>query len=78
MRDGRAVEHDTVGQVLGAPAAPYTKALIAAVPRIDTPRTERRPEPRAETADAEPLLQLEDLHKHFPAHGGFALRREEP
>ncbi|MEF3115861.1 ABC transporter ATP-binding protein [Streptomyces chrestomyceticus] len=35
MRGGRAVEHGPVGEVLLAPRAPYTKELLAAVPRVD-------------------------------------------
>jgi peptide/nickel transport system ATP-binding protein len=34
MQRGRIVEIGAAGQVLGAPKDPYTKALIAAVPRI--------------------------------------------
>ncbi|MFD6973344.1 dipeptide ABC transporter ATP-binding protein [Streptomyces sp. NPDC059949] len=41
MRDGSAVERGAVGGVLSAPAAPYTKALLAAVPRLDAPRVSR-------------------------------------
>ncbi|MZD07742.1 ATP-binding cassette domain-containing protein, partial [Streptomyces sp. SID5785] len=33
MRDGRAVERGDVGAVLSAPREPYTRALLAAVPR---------------------------------------------
>ncbi|KOV98950.1 ABC transporter ATP-binding protein [Streptomyces sp. NRRL B-1140] len=38
MRHGRAVEHGPVADVLGAPAQPYTRELLAAVPRLDAPR----------------------------------------
>ncbi|MGW7266880.1 dipeptide ABC transporter ATP-binding protein [Streptomyces sp. NPDC054842] len=39
MRHGRAVEHGTVGAVLGAPREAYTRELLSAVPRVDEPRT---------------------------------------
>ncbi|MEU1037481.1 ABC transporter ATP-binding protein [Streptomyces sp. NPDC005907] len=38
MRHGRAVEHGTVGAVLGSPREPYTRELLGAVPRVDEPR----------------------------------------
>ncbi|WP_329301548.1 ABC transporter ATP-binding protein [Streptomyces sp. NBC_00659] len=41
MRHGRAVEHGPVGAVLGAPREPYTRELLGAVPRVDTPRAPR-------------------------------------
>ncbi|WP_405831886.1 dipeptide ABC transporter ATP-binding protein [Streptomyces sp. NBC_00105] len=41
MRGGHAVERGEVGAVLSAPADPYTKALLAAVPRLDGPRAPR-------------------------------------
>ncbi|MFJ7279893.1 ABC transporter ATP-binding protein [Kitasatospora sp. NPDC098663] len=37
MKDGRAVEHGPVTEVLGAPREPYTRALLSAVPRVDAP-----------------------------------------
>jgi peptide/nickel transport system ATP-binding protein len=33
MRAGRIVEHGPVAQILSAPAADYTKELLAAIPR---------------------------------------------
>lgn len=39
MRDGRAVERGPVGAVLSAPQQPYTRELLAAVPRVDTRRS---------------------------------------
>ncbi|WP_328494141.1 ABC transporter ATP-binding protein [Streptomyces sp. NBC_00414] len=38
MRHGRVVEHGPVATVLGAPAQPYTRELLGAVPRVDVPR----------------------------------------
>ncbi|OON82846.1 dipeptide ABC transporter ATP-binding protein [Streptomyces tsukubensis] len=38
MRDGRAVERGPVAQVLATPHEPYTRALLAAVPRVDAVR----------------------------------------
>ncbi|MEV7588893.1 dipeptide ABC transporter ATP-binding protein [Streptomyces sp. NPDC090085] len=45
MRDGRAVERGPVAEVLAAPAEPYTRALLAAVPRLDAPRAATRSDP---------------------------------
>ena len=42
MRHGRAVEHGLVAAVLGAPREPYTRELLGAVPRVDTPRAAGR------------------------------------
>ncbi|WP_405916178.1 dipeptide ABC transporter ATP-binding protein [Streptomyces sp. NBC_00728] len=42
MRHGRAVEHGPVTGVLGAPREPYTRELLGAVPRVDTPRVTER------------------------------------
>ncbi|MCX4964656.1 ABC transporter ATP-binding protein [Streptomyces sp. NBC_00654] len=38
MRAGREVERGPVAEVLGAPREPYTRELLAAVPRIDVKR----------------------------------------
>ncbi|MFE2924430.1 dipeptide ABC transporter ATP-binding protein [Streptomyces goshikiensis] len=51
MRDGHAVERGPVAEVLAGPADPYTRALLAAVPRLDAPR---KPRPAAAAAPAGP------------------------
>ncbi|MFD8547532.1 dipeptide ABC transporter ATP-binding protein [Streptomyces sp. NPDC059649] len=68
MRAGRAVEHGPVGEVLGAPSAPYTKELLAAVPRVDAVRPRPVvPAPRTPGAPpAEPpLLEAVGLRREF-------------
>ncbi|WP_414168021.1 dipeptide ABC transporter ATP-binding protein [Streptoverticillium reticulum] len=53
MKDGRAVEHGPVRDVLETPREPYTRALLAAVPRVQHSRGGQPPDPRPETrADA--------------------------
>ncbi|MEV0375333.1 ABC transporter ATP-binding protein [Streptomyces sp. NPDC050636] len=75
MRAGRAVEHGPVGEVLSAPGAPYTKELLAAVPRVDAVR-ERAAAPALDKADApaapvpaEPLLEATGLRREFGRRG---------
>ncbi|MFD0073490.1 dipeptide ABC transporter ATP-binding protein [Streptomyces sp. NPDC127166] len=59
MRHGREVERGPVAGVLGAPSAPYTRALLSAVPRLDGP-TRATPEKKGET-----LLEAVDLRRGF-------------
>ncbi|MEV7442273.1 ABC transporter ATP-binding protein [Streptomyces sp. NPDC091204] len=76
MRDGSAVERGAVGAVLSAPADPYTKALLAAVPRLDAPRASRAlpgpaprspagPEVAAGLDSAEPVVEVCGLRREF-------------
>ncbi|MEY9211284.1 ABC transporter ATP-binding protein [Thermobifida halotolerans] len=48
MQKGVAVERGDVRQVLGAPRHPYTGQLLAAVPRVEVSRAQRRAQLRAE------------------------------
>lgn len=59
MRHGRAVEHGRLRQVLAAPQQPYTRELLAAVPRVDAPRTAP-----AEEA-GETVLEARALRREF-------------
>jgi peptide/nickel transport system ATP-binding protein len=63
MRHGEMVEAGRADQVLCAPQADYTKALIAAVPGL-TPRLKDK-------ATATPLLVVRDLEKTYVSAGGF-------
>ncbi|MER7462015.1 ABC transporter ATP-binding protein [Streptomyces sp. NPDC097981] len=67
MRDGSAVERGPVAGVLAAPAAPYTRALLSAVPRLDTARAPR-PGPAADAggdgADV-PVVEAFSLRREF-------------
>lgn len=58
MRHGRAVEHGPVADVLGAPVEPYTRELLAAVPRLDAPR-------KALTDADQVILEATGLRREF-------------
>ncbi|MET9255478.1 ABC transporter ATP-binding protein [Streptomyces sp. NPDC003717] len=60
MRDGRAVEHGPVGEVLGAPAAPYTRRLLKAVPRVDVPRRRGPAEAAGGSEETAPVVLAAD------------------
>nr|WP_106432274.1 ABC transporter ATP-binding protein [Streptomyces sp. LaPpAH-108] len=68
MREGRVVEQGTAEQVYGTPKEPYTRELLAAVPRLDTSRV---PTP----ATGEPVLTVRGLTRTFPVRTGGVLRR---
>ncbi|MFG2943503.1 dipeptide ABC transporter ATP-binding protein [Streptomyces sp. NPDC048282] len=58
MRHGRVVEQGPVTAVLGAPAQPYTRELLSAVPRVDAVRA-----PSA--ASDEVVLEATGLRREF-------------
>ncbi|MCX4983298.1 ABC transporter ATP-binding protein [Streptomyces sp. NBC_00572] len=58
MRAGREVERGPVDGALGAPAEPYTRRLLAAVPRLDGPV-------REPLEKGSPLLEVSDLRRVF-------------
>ncbi|MEV0318729.1 dipeptide ABC transporter ATP-binding protein [Streptomyces sp. NPDC050658] len=59
MRYGRAVERGSVREVLGAPAKAYTRELLGAVPRLDSPR------PAASRAPGDVVLEAVGLRREF-------------
>ncbi|MFJ2908708.1 dipeptide ABC transporter ATP-binding protein [Streptomyces sp. NPDC087228] len=72
MQSGRAVERGPVGEVLVAPREPYTRALLAAVPRIPAgPAVEDRGPGRSPgaggeaSADDRPLVEAADVRQVF-------------
>ncbi|WP_344330835.1 ABC transporter ATP-binding protein, partial [Kitasatospora putterlickiae] len=75
MKDGRAVEHGPVTEVLGAPREPYTRALLSAVPRLDAPQDPEVPQdPKGphvlrKRAEGEALLEAVDLRREFSTRG---------
>ncbi|MEU2227198.1 ABC transporter ATP-binding protein [Streptomyces sp. NPDC018347] len=68
MRDGRVVEQGTAREVFHHPREPYTRQLLAAVPRIDTPRASRPP-------TGETVLKVRGLTRTFPVWKGTVAKR---
>jgi peptide/nickel transport system ATP-binding protein len=65
MSEGRVVEDGPTARVLAAPERAYTRALVAAVPRPDSP-----PLVPPAAPDAAPLLVAAGLRKEFRGRGG--------
>ena len=67
MRHGEIVEQGKTDDIFYAPQHPYTKMLLAAVPRIDLPdppgRAALSPAPAPDVA---PVLEVDNMKVHFP------------
>ncbi len=64
MRQGRQVETASTAELFTRPKADYTRALLAAVPRMGQGK------PRA-PVDAEPIARLTDVVVRYPLRGGL-------
>jgi len=87
MYQGEKVEDGPVRQILESPQHSYTKALLAAVPRLGEMRGKAAPEAmrvmgiggktEAEPiyASAKPILTVKNLVKRYPIHGGLMRKK---
>jgi peptide/nickel transport system ATP-binding protein len=66
MRDGRIVERGEVARMLAAPEHEYTRSLLAATPRVDTPGAGI-----TSGAVQEKPLAVRNLHVHHPLRSGW-------
>lgn len=64
MRDGAVVESGTANQVLNSPQHPYTRAMAAAVPRLQC-------RPPTQSGDAPIALSASQLTKTYQRKGGL-------
>lgn len=65
MKDGFTVEHDTADNIFNRPQHPYTKELLASVPKLGSAPTRA---PIAKTG-SEPVLALNDVTIEYPKRG---------
>jgi peptide/nickel transport system ATP-binding protein/glutathione transport system ATP-binding protein len=87
MYQGEKVEEGSVRQILESPQHPYTKSLLAAVPRLGEMRGKTAPEAarimeansnaKVEPiyASNKPILTVENLVKRYPIHGGLTQKK---
>jgi peptide/nickel transport system ATP-binding protein len=70
MKDGEIVEAAPIQQLFDHPAHPYTKELLAAVPRLGTVSTSAVDALTASTkTNAEPVLSLKNVAIEYPKNG---------
>lgn len=67
MKDGRAVEHGTAEQVFNAPQHPYTRELLAAVPKLG--HSPKREVIVTGEAARRPVLTLDRVTIEYPKRG---------
>ncbi|HDT6546005.1 TPA: glutathione ABC transporter ATP-binding protein GsiA [Kluyvera ascorbata] len=87
MHQGEVVETGSVEAIFNAPQHPYTRRLLAAVPRLGTmrgsdyPRSfpelnapEIEPQQQKTVVEGKPILQVRNLVARFPLRGGVLNR----
>ncbi|HEY0437790.1 MAG TPA: dipeptide ABC transporter ATP-binding protein, partial [Phenylobacterium sp.] len=76
MKDGAYVEQGTAQDVFSKPQTDYTRALLAAIPRLDRPDRGGRPTLHPLAKDAPVLVEGRDVKVWFPMrHGLFGAPR---
>ena len=70
MKSGAYVEEGPVGRIFSAPEAPYTQALLAAIPRLDREDRGGRPVLAPVPDDAPVIVQARDVKVWFPVRTG--------
>ncbi|MDP1737400.1 MAG: dipeptide ABC transporter ATP-binding protein [Caulobacter sp.] len=70
MKDGAYVEEGPVEAVFDRPKTDYTRALLAAIPRLDRLDRGGRPTPDPVAADAPVVVRGEGVKVWFPIHQG--------
>ena len=66
MKDGLTVEQGTADQIFNRPQHPYTKQLLAAVPKLGSVKSRKL---AAVNANAQPVLELTDVVIEYPKKG---------
>ena len=86
MYQGKKVEEGTVHEIFNNPQHDYTKALLAAVPKLGEMASKKYPEPMKLVGEdstnnpkpivgtEEPLLKVNNLVTHYPVKGGVFRR----
>jgi peptide/nickel transport system ATP-binding protein len=74
MQGGRLVESGPVAQIFAAPRAAYTRALLAAVPRLGAMAGKPDVPARRNGSASRPVVEVDDLKVGFDIRGGL-LRR---
>lgn len=71
MKDGAYVEEGSAEQIFRAPKTDYTRALLAAIPRLDRPDRGGRPTLAPAAADAPVVVEGRDVKVWFPVRQGW-------
>ena len=67
MKDGLTVEKGSAEQIFNRPQHPYSKELLAAVPKLG--HSPQRPFPYRESAKPSPVLRLDNVTIEYPKRG---------